>query len=571
MPGKSSSKLWCFYYMQGEEGESMECLNAFSIDFSKIGTKFTGDSPTNQGKILTLRLLLHHFPPLLAWKKAYQQGIEVCTKQDNSNVNLPLNPLYHFRLRQKDSHQGYLWSDISGKEEDLDNSISYIGNVIYLKVLPLQNCLDETLVEETKMNIMQKINGKKVETNQYGATGKRRLRRRTPPLSILGTSPYGSPDNLRNASTKNKRGVSYTKYKDDFKAPYDNEKLSKPYSDSNTKSSPPGSFSSKKNNDNKSTNQTNGGSKSNNDSFNAFSNDTFTSYSSSPSTFSNNVNKTKIQTNKITKEDRENNRSVKSDPAPEEDLDSFLSGGMSEGESNVSPTSRPNSQKKSSGYHSVSSPSFTTNFFDTNDDFSFSSPPENNSKSTPRNTKSFTNVTNNDNDNKKDNDEESVEDFFTEYDPSQQYVPSTSGSPFQGTEGERKVSSSTNSPVSGTSGMTAEEINAEEEAVKKQLNPTLDAWCKDPNGKIKNVRILLSTLNSILPNHIDHFKGWNNKPVSMGDLFAPNRVKFHYRKAMLVLHPDKNVNGTVEQKVIAEYAFTAVNESYNKFALEELN
>ncbi len=57
----------------------------------------------------------------------------------------------------------------------------------------------------------------------------------------------------------------------------------------------------------------------------------------------------------------------------------------------------------------------------------------------------------------------------------------------------------------------------------------------------------------------------------MGDLFAPNRVKFHYRKAMLVLHPDKNVNGTVEQKVIAEHVFTAVNESYNKFALEELN
>jgi DnaJ-class molecular chaperone len=32
----------------------------------------------------------------------------------------------------------------------------------------------------------------------------------------------------------------------------------------------------------------------------------------------------------------------------------------------------------------------------------------------------------------------------------------------------------------------------------------------------------------------------------------PDRVKFHYRKAMLVLHPDKNVNGSAEQRFIAE-------------------
>ena len=38
----------------------------------------------------------------------------------------------------------------------------------------------------------------------------------------------------------------------------------------------------------------------------------------------------------------------------------------------------------------------------------------------------------------------------------------------------------------------------------------------------------------------------------LGDLMAPDRVKFHYRKAMLILHPDKNVNGTVEQRFISE-------------------
>jgi len=33
---------------------------------------------------------------------------------------------------------------------------------------------------------------------------------------------------------------------------------------------------------------------------------------------------------------------------------------------------------------------------------------------------------------------------------------------------------------------------------------------------------------------------------------APDRVKFHYRKAMLVVHPDKNMNGTAEQRFVAE-------------------
>lgn len=46
--------------------------------------------------------------------------------------------------------------------------------------------------------------------------------------------------------------------------------------------------------------------------------------------------------------------------------------------------------------------------------------------------------------------------------------------------------------------------------------------------------------------------GSNWKPLFLGDLMAPDRVKFHYRKAMLLLHPDKNVNGSVEQRFIAE-------------------
>jgi DnaJ-class molecular chaperone len=40
---------------------------------------------------------------------------------------------------------------------------------------------------------------------------------------------------------------------------------------------------------------------------------------------------------------------------------------------------------------------------------------------------------------------------------------------------------------------------------------------------------------------------------------APDRVKFHYRKAMLVVHPDKNVNGSAEQRFVAEKVWKRVS------------
>ena len=90
----------------------------------------------------------------------------------------------------------------------------------------------------------------------------------------------------------------------------------------------------------------------------------------------------------------------------------------------------------------------------------------------------------------------------------------------------------------------------ENEALRLKFLPRLEAWARDPpqaGGKLRNVRTLLSTMHTVL---------WpectNWKPVFLGDLMAPDRVKFHYRKAMLVVHPDKNMNGTAEQRFVAE-------------------
>ena len=139
-----------------------------------------------------------------------------------------------------------------------------------------------------------------------------------------------------------------------------------------------------------------------------------------------------------------------------------------------------------------------------------------------------------------------------------------------------------------TTAKQAEAANQEQEtdAVRIKVGPKLEQWAKDPQSKkLRNVRALLSTMHAVM------WEGCTWKAVSLGDLMMPDRVKFHYRKAMLVLHPDKNVTGSLEQRFIAEkvrrsgwvmwrfthtlhtkyiQVFTCVNEAYTVFAAQEL-
>lgn len=53
-------------------------------------------------------------------------------------------------------------------------------------------------------------------------------------------------------------------------------------------------------------------------------------------------------------------------------------------------------------------------------------------------------------------------------------------------------------------------------------------------GKERNIRALLSTLHTVLWEDEERWK-----PVSMADLVTPEQVKKFYRRAALVVHPDK--------------------------------
>lgn len=53
-------------------------------------------------------------------------------------------------------------------------------------------------------------------------------------------------------------------------------------------------------------------------------------------------------------------------------------------------------------------------------------------------------------------------------------------------------------------------------------------------GKERNIRALMSTMHTVL------WEGETRwKPVGMSELVTPDQVKKYYRKAVLVVHPDK--------------------------------
>ncbi|UMM38434.1 hypothetical protein L5515_009849 [Caenorhabditis briggsae] len=77
-------------------------------------------------------------------------------------------------------------------------------------------------------------------------------------------------------------------------------------------------------------------------------------------------------------------------------------------------------------------------------------------------------------------------------------------------------------------------------------------------GKERNIRALLGSLHNVLWDGADR---WNQP--SMGDLLTPDQIKKHYRKACLVVHPDK-LTGSPHLP-LAKMVFTELNDAYSKY------
>ena len=95
-----------------------------------------------------------------------------------------------------------------------------------------------------------------------------------------------------------------------------------------------------------------------------------------------------------------------------------------------------------------------------------------------------------------------------------------------------------------------------------ELRPALEQW-SGTDANRKPVRAMLSNLHTVL---------WEDAkwtPVSV--LVRPNEVRLAYRKAMLVVHPDKVPKGApIKQMVIAKHCFEALNSAYEKFEKAEM-
>uniref|UniRef100_A0A0R3RS94 Protein kinase domain-containing protein n=1 Tax=Elaeophora elaphi TaxID=1147741 RepID=A0A0R3RS94_9BILA len=92
----------------------------------------------------------------------------------------------------------------------------------------------------------------------------------------------------------------------------------------------------------------------------------------------------------------------------------------------------------------------------------------------------------------------------------------------------------------------------------KGLDPVTVKVKEWTNGKERNIRALLGSMNNILwPNA----ENWVQP--SIGDLLTAQQIKKYYRKACLVIHPDKQV-GT-ENEVLARAIFTELNDAWTAY------
>lgn len=99
---------------------------------------------------------------------------------------------------------------------------------------------------------------------------------------------------------------------------------------------------------------------------------------------------------------------------------------------------------------------------------------------------------------------------------------------------------------------------AEEDAVRKRLEPKIKAWSEE-HGKKKQLRALLGSLHTIL---------WADakwKPLTIGDILEDSKCKKFYHKASRVVHPDKTGNLDAEKRFLAKRVFDALSQAKTEF------
>merc|ERR1719336_844365 len=103
-----------------------------------------------------------------------------------------------------------------------------------------------------------------------------------------------------------------------------------------------------------------------------------------------------------------------------------------------------------------------------------------------------------------------------------------------------------------------EKLKADKVEKNNELALEMDRWAKTPDGQAyKDIKVLLSTLHSVT------WQGCPWKELPLAELVGnENKIKTWYRKAILLVHPDKQADTPPEQQVRADRIFQALNEAF---------
>eukprot|EP00457_Paulinella_chromatophora_P002320 gb/GEZN01002324.1/.p1 GENE.gb/GEZN01002324.1/~~gb/GEZN01002324.1/.p1 ORF type:complete len:763 (-),score=147.37 gb/GEZN01002324.1/:51-2339(-) len=129
---------------------------------------------------------------------------------------------------------------------------------------------------------------------------------------------------------------------------------------------------------------------------------------------------------------------------------------------------------------------------------------------------------------------------------------------------DAKISLETESSLAQARRLEAEKVALHE--AKRKIDDSVLAKINNwefKNGRTKprkGMRALLNSLDNVL------WEGTNWKKVSVATLMEKSKVKIAYRKALLIVHPDKiDPSSSPEIQVIAERVFHTLNEEWKVF------
>ena len=101
------------------------------------------------------------------------------------------------------------------------------------------------------------------------------------------------------------------------------------------------------------------------------------------------------------------------------------------------------------------------------------------------------------------------------------------------------------------------------DSLKTQYGGPLTEWAQE-HGRMKNIRVLISTLQNVL------WEGAKWEPVPLAKLVIPSKVKFYFMRAITLVHPDKQNTMETAQKYVATQIFHSLEQAYRTFQETEM-